>query len=571
MRAWKKGLLVGGSILLFVGSVPATSGPYPEDFVRDVDEIVRLIEAYHPTPFRRVTRAAWMREGAAIKEAARGGAAAAPLAVRMMAWVASLGDGHTNLEPEGIEAFDRWYPIRFHEFADGLYITGATGAGVPLNGSHVLEIGGVAAEEAAARQARLQGADNEFGAREERYLLSNAGIVEALELAAPGGVLELLVESDGVVEEVSVRAVAAPFSFGWRFSGEMYGPPLAGHGSWREWKAAFDGADVESYRIPDPDRPPHLQYRLPYRFTRLGPDDRTFYFAFNFTQNWRDESLAEFVSRLFTEIRHTPDARLIIDLRYNSGGDGSLILPIVHGIIRTPELDVPQSLFVLTGPKTFSAAVMLVGELAKHTRATFVGSPPGAPLNSYGDARDFVLPGTNMRLYVSTLYHQYARSDDDGRVFPVDVPAPMTGKEYFAGDDPALDAILGDEDTRPIDVIAPADGADSARIIAEARTEEARALGWDEWRPFAEEGLKYIGYEELLQGRVASAVSFLSMVAKVYPDSWDAHDRLAQALEAAERTEEAITMFRRSLKLNPDNTPGREALERLTAGADAHD
>lgn len=122
----------------------------------------------------------------------------------MMAWVASLRDGHTNLEPEGVAAFSRWYPVRFHQFTDGLYITGAAREGLPVNGRRVLEIGGRNAQEAAVRQAELQGADNAFGAMEERYLLSNAGVMEALDLAGSGGKLSLLLEADGDASRVAL-------------------------------------------------------------------------------------------------------------------------------------------------------------------------------------------------------------------------------------------------------------------------------------------------------------------------------------------------------------------------------
>ena len=232
--------LVSLAPLLLV-PVPGASTQEPpdaRDFVRDVGEIVRLVETHHPAPFCEVSRDAWLGEADAIEEAALEGEAPERLAVRMMAWVARLGDGHTNLEPAGVEAFARWYPVRFHEFADGLYITGAARDGLPVNGARVLRLGDVPAEEAATRQAGLQGADNAFGAREERDLLSNAGVMEALGLASPGEPLRILVASDGDTRRVRLDAVRAPFSFGWRFWGEMFGPPLGEERrSRREWRA----------------------------------------------------------------------------------------------------------------------------------------------------------------------------------------------------------------------------------------------------------------------------------------------------------------------------------------------
>lgn len=572
VRIGLAGLALAASLAFACDRLSRDPGEHAtEDFVRDVDEIVRLVQTHHPAPFQEISRDEWLENAGAIRRTAAEGVSGEKLVTRMMAWVASLGDGHTNLVPEGMGAFARWYPIRFYQFRDGLYITGAARAGTPLNGKRVLRIGGRSAEEVAARQANLQGADNAFGAREERYLLSNAGVMEALDLTGAGEELDLLLESEGETSRVTVNPVSAPFTFGWRFWGEMFGPPLSeGRKPRREWRAAFDGAPVMSYRVPDPSRPPHLQYRLPYRYTRLGGRRDVFYLAFNFTQNWGDEPLVEFLDRMFAALDATDRPSLIIDLRYNSGGDGSLILPVVHGIIRRPALDDPKRLFVLTGPKTFSAAVMLVGQLAEHTEATFVGTPPGAPLNHYGDSRAFVLPGTGMRLSVSTVYHQSGRAGVSRDVFPIDVPAPMTAEAYFAGRDPALDAVTGSEDVRPISAVAKEDGADSARAVIGKRTDDADSPAWVGWRPFPEHELEYVGYEELLRGRPHRAVELLRLVTEYYSDSWDAFNKLGQALEAAGRPRRAIEAYRRALQLDPDISAAEEAIERLhDTGEDA--
>ena len=70
---------------------------------------------------------------------------------------------------------------------------------------------------------------------------------------------------------------------------------------------------------------------------------------------------------------------LVLDLRYNNGGDNTLNRAIVRRIIQSPSIDRHGRLYVLIGRKTFSAAVNLVSDLEQMTNAIFVGEPTAAP------------------------------------------------------------------------------------------------------------------------------------------------------------------------------------------------
>ena len=562
-------LLVGSLLLVLLDGCPqgqaAAQSGFP-DLASDAAEISRLVERFHPSPFIKVDAAVWRAEGKSIEAAAsQPGAQRDRIIARMMRWVAMIGDGHTNLEPKGMEEFELWYPVRFTQFSDGLYVTGAVGDGLPLNGARIDAIGGRPAADVAELQSQYQGVDNEFGRRDEGHLLSNAGLMMALGVAGEEGALELSGSVEGRSFSEALEPVRGPFEFGWRFWGEMYGPPASS--DVRDWRAAFDGAPVASYRRLARSRPDHLSYRMPYEFWRLG-EAGPFYFAFNFTQNYGEVPLKKKLSALFEAIDREDDPRLIIDIRYNSGGDGSLLLPLVHGLIRRPKLDQHDRLFVITGQKTFSAAVILTGYLNRHTNATFVGTPPSAPLNHFGDPRLLVLPETGMHLWVSTLYHQFGPFGGTPEVFPIDVPAPMSAKAYFQGRDPALEAVLGDADVRPIREAAIADSLSTVEGLIDKRVSVAAASGWERWRPFEEQELKYEGYEALLQGDTATAIALLELVTRWYPESSDAFDRLAQAYEAASRLGDATSAFERALQIDPLAAGARAALDRLNAASE---
>ncbi|MYM87800.1 serine hydrolase [Rugamonas sp. FT82W] len=70
------------------------------------------------------------------------------------------------------------------------------------------------------------------------------------------------------------------------------------------------------------------------------------------------------------------------------------------------------------------------------------------------------------------------------------------------------------------------------------------------------------GYQLLGAGRIAPAVAVLGLTARLYPQSFNAHDSLAEGYEAAGEPVLAAQHYRRSLELNAKNT---HAIDRLRA------
>ncbi|HWU95598.1 MAG TPA: serine hydrolase, partial [Sphingomonas sp.] len=71
------------------------------------------------------------------------------------------------------------------------------------------------------------------------------------------------------------------------------------------------------------------------------------------------------------------------------------------------------------------------------------------------------------------------------------------------------------------------------------------------------------GYRLLRGKRTAAARGIFAWNVSAHPDSWNAHDSLAEALAEAGDKAGAIAEYRRSLELNPGNDNGRTILEKL--------
>jgi hypothetical protein len=153
-------------------------------------------------------------------------------------------------------------------------------------------------------------------------------------------------------------------------------------------------------------------------------------------------SFAALVDSLFKEIEANAAGTLIIDIRNNQGGDGTLVKSLVQRIIRTPAINQRGHLFVITGRATFSAAVILAAALENETNATFVGEPTGAPANHYGEPARIVLPATGLRMAYSRLYWQNGDPRDARQWIAPSIPVGLTFAGWRANKDPVLETIL---------------------------------------------------------------------------------------------------------------------------------
>ena len=534
------------SLLAGVGHTQApealTSAQWREDteFLRD-----RLIET-HPNAFARVTRERFEAEWQGIRDSLDQWDDR-QIAVRLMPLVASVQDGHTNLEPSDRIGFDRWFPVRFYRFADGVFVTAIDRSHGEHAGAKVLRIGVMQADSAADLAATVQGADNEFGALEEVFFLSNADALHALGVIESPEALPLeVVTRSGERRRVFLEPVRSGYQLGWRFRGEMFGPPSAE----KQLITAFDGRVAMAYRQRDSALPLHLRYRLYYDFVHLEEHDAV-YFQFNFTQDDPNEPFTDFYQRMFRYIDEHDVGRLIVDIRYNGGGDGSMLLPFVHELVkRDHSVNRPGRLFTIVGRKTFSAGVMLVGLMKQHTNTVFVGEPAGAALNHYGDNTSFTLPNSGMQLSVSTMYWQYSRWGDPNRLEPIQVPAMFTSEDYFGGRDPALDAIL-DPPLMPVIGVLEEQGGEAARDLFEAQRLGYEQYSW--WQPFAQFDMNRLAYDLIEAGRSADAVVAFELNADRFGHDWRVWDGLGDGYKAAGRSLDAANAFRRALETAPDN------------------
>ncbi|HQY85555.1 MAG TPA: S41 family peptidase, partial [Ilumatobacteraceae bacterium] len=134
--------------------------------------------------------------------------------------------------------------------------------------------------------------------------------------------------------------------------------------------------------------------------------------------------------------------RLVVDLRYNPGGNVREYAPLLSVLTTNPTLAAPRSLVVLIGRQTFSAAVLLATELDNLTNAVFVGEPTGGSPNLYADPSPLTLPNSGIVVNVSSEFFEAGGLSDPRDAIAPDIAVTVGLDDFLAGRDPVLDAAL---------------------------------------------------------------------------------------------------------------------------------
>ena len=466
--------------------------------------------------------------------------------------VALVGDGHTGITPARDPKIGfHTYPVKLYFFKDGLFIRSAAKAHADLVGAKVVRIGRLTADEAYLAVRGLIGRDNEMNARFfAPFLLAMPEVLHAIGAIDEPDAAPLLLEQAGV----RVVAVLRP-------SGLVGMMPADTDVSWMLEDGWVDMRGPDGPRTPLWLRPYSGE---PLRLEYVA-DSRTAYVQYNQVANAPGETVADFAARLRAFLDSAAVDRLVLDLRLNRGGDGSLNQPLVSSLIRSPKLEGPGRLFVVIGRGTFSAAQLLVQDLEEYSDAVFVGEPTAGKPNSYGDSDRITLPNNGISVRASIVYWQRSHPLDSRQWKGPDVTAELTSRDYRNNVDPAMREILVWKPEpslaeRMRDAFAAGDSAGALKQHLAYKTDPRHA--------YTDTGLELnaLGYELLKQGRPEAAIAVLLLNTADHPGSSDAFDSLAGAYLEAGRREDAARSYERALALDPSNENARWMLEKLRGG-----
>jgi hypothetical protein len=369
----------------------------------------------------------------------------AEILVALSRAVAQSGNAHTRLrlDPTSQGSFGTEFPIRIWWFSDGPHVVRAAteyrralrARLVAINGHDLSKVGSDVTRLFAGNAAWAQYLTPIYLASPD--LLYGLGFLPSMTGAsftfedARGARFDLWVRPEPISE------TARPAEFWQELS------PLQATGS-PPWTTAL--------AAPPDSLPLYLRHPEKAYWFQFKADTGLLYFQFNRSDN--DETgptFREFGDSLMTFIDGHAVQNVVVDLRFNSGGNLDVAKAFLRDLARQKTINRRGRLFVIVGRCTFSAGLYHAAQLKQFTQAMFVGEPVGDRLDYWAEGGEIVLPNSRAVICYANGFHRYS-----GREYPEyrpyyeelntpslapDISAPMSSAEYFSGRDPALEAI----------------------------------------------------------------------------------------------------------------------------------
>jgi len=334
----------------------------------------------------------------------------AEIFLRLMKLIASAHIGHNTIQlPTGMGFLNR-LPVDFHWFSDGLAVSAATSDHTALLGAKVLGIGGRKPEQFLDDVTPYLSFENDTERHaESTNLMTARGVLLHFGMIGPDGNVSLQ------LEKASGESVTVSL-------------PLV------DRRAQRIGIS-EGLHIPA------VLYRShpnSWYWSEYLPDSQTLFIQYNRCQNDSSHHFADVSKQALADADSHTVKRVVIDLRFNGGGDSSVINPLKSGL--ASRLKSLGRIYVLIGPDTFSSGVQNAEELHKDLSATLVGEATGGMPGGYGEVGLLTLP--NSKLVVRFTTKHFGPKDGGINTLKPDIPVPVRLADFIAGHDPAFEAAI---------------------------------------------------------------------------------------------------------------------------------
>jgi hypothetical protein len=370
------------------------------DYLEDLQYLKDTLPKRHINLFAKISKADFDNSIAAI-ESRLTDPDDETFTAELLKLTVAIGDEHTHIEP----VFTKVAPIRFNKFTEGIYVTATDTANADVLLYQLTGVNGHSITEVISRfKEIIQSGNPSFFEVGLLHFINNPVILKGLQITSSTDetTFDLTAPNGKTIKRV-IRSVAGK---------------NAGNLSLIEVKSRLLSQ----------------QGKENYWYT-YDPRSGTLYFNYNRCQEQDARPFSAFNDELFAAIVNNKPQRLVIDLRYNSGGNSGILATFIERI-RQSYLNSKGKLFVLIGKQTFSSALMNAVELKRGSNATLLGEATSGSVNHYGEVRGFRLPHTQIVIGYSTRYWENWKGHD-GPLKP-DVTITYSVKNYSNGIDEAM-------------------------------------------------------------------------------------------------------------------------------------
>ena len=360
--------------------------------------------------------------------------------VAELARVAALaGNGHTRAYLLRNRGWWRRYPIRIWKFSDGWHVVAVRPGNEEMLGARIVTIAGKAVQAAEDAVAPLYAGPPTWRSYMASYSLTSPDALLGTGVLGGGGSVALGLEKDKRRFAATLAPVDEPKR---QVPEESWWFLSPAHPATEKWTHVLAGR-----ALPTSLKRPSAWYD----FRMCGGN--IYYLSFNRAEDQPGQAtLASFGQRVLEQIAAAPQARLVIDLRYNTGGNLQKTQGFFQNLAKSQVGQTRGRLFVIVGPSTFSAGITPVAILKQDGKPVLVGTSPGDHSEFWAEGGNVVLPNSGINLHYADRAHVYApgrRSIAESLVYlrlnggslKPDRPAALSFRDYVRGIDPAAEKI----------------------------------------------------------------------------------------------------------------------------------
>lgn len=407
------------SIILFGLLFFSVSVYAQTDWKEDIEFLRTELPAKHINFFAINTKKAWNDGLDRIKQNMQG-KDDVTIVLEIDRLITSFGDSHTGLGWSMLLDKKKMLPAKFYWFSDGIYITQTTKSNEVILGKKIIDINDVPVEQVSKNLSSLTSLDNNaLMMSRAPKLLPMIQVLQYLEIVKGNDVVLTIEDTlgkrvdhkiilmEGKDDIVKIKPATIPFA-------------------WSNERMWF----VEKYF----------------------PEDSTYFIQYNkcWSKELEDQynngknsealpSFRDFEEKVFKNIEANPIRKLIVDLRFNSGGNSKQGTDFIHRIEANKKVNRKGVLYVITGRQTYSSAVINATDFKNFTAATFVGEETSGKPNHFGEVKDFELPSSHIKVVYSTRY--FEKEKGNNKTFVPDYKYSPSFSEFINGIDPATTAI----------------------------------------------------------------------------------------------------------------------------------
>ncbi len=410
----KKIILSTLTLLLFIHGVMygyTADTQHQELLQAEFKELIEILENEHPDLYANTSRREFIEQRKELEERISSISSGA-FFYELKELLALLHDGHTSVMIGDITEIITPLPFGIISFDEGWFLGVVEADQKDYVGSQVLTINDTPIDEVFEKSKSIISHETEgFAKTQFSNTINFTEALEHLQVIEPNEEVTLTVKlSDNSLKTIPMQ----PFSMG-----------------------ELDSLQLESIQ---PKSIAETQYLQSFYSSR-DLNEETLFIQYNSCQEDPNFPMSEFANFIEEAIANNTFSAIIIDLRYNIGGNSEVIRPLERVLIEASE-DKNISFYTLISSYTFSSGTMFAWETKERLNSTLVGTPTGGALNSFGELGVFQFTALPIMVSYSTKQFEMTPEEPFGTPIYPDVYIPQSIEAYLQGLDLEVEWVL---------------------------------------------------------------------------------------------------------------------------------